>query len=238
MPYNEVEKSLMTLSPAHPSTANEIGEFCEFDFESMPRAEKYKLLVSVIMPRPIAWVVSRHASGGLNAAPFSFFNLVCPDPALVAISFSATTDRQEKDSLANIRAHGEFVVNLVPEELAEQMNVTATDAPAGVDETQLAGLDLAPCSVVQVPRISRSPVALECKLAQTLDLGSSTLCLGRIVYGHIRTSAFKDVASLHIDPAQLRLIGRMHGGGGYCTTKDLFYMQRKKWPLNPDAAKS
>lgn len=221
----------MSLPSTPPNTSQEFAEFSEFDFEKMPRAEKYKLLVSVIMPRPIAWVVSRHVSGGLNAAPFSFFNLVCPDPPLVAISFSATTDRHEKDSLANIRTFGEFVVNMVPEELAEAMNITATDAPAGVDETQLAGLNLAPCSVVQVPRIVGSPVALECRVAQTLDLGSSTLCLGRIVYAHIRSSAFKDVSKLHVDPAQLRLIGRMHGGGGYCTTKDLFYIQRKKWPL-------
>ena len=223
----------MSLPPSGASPDS--AEFIEFDFEKMPRAEKYKLLVSVIMPRPIAWVVSRHVSGGLNAAPFSFFNLVCPDPPLVAISFSATTDRHEKDSLANIRKFGEFVVNMVPEELAEAMNITATDAPAGVDETQLAGLELTPCSVVQVPRIVRSPVALECKVAQLLDLGSSTLCLGRIVYAHIRSSAFKDVSKLYVDPAQLRLIGRMHGGGGYCTTKDLFHIERKKWPLAADS---
>lgn len=210
---------------------NPPAEFSEFDFEQLSRADKYKLLVSVIMPRPIAWVVSRHSGGTLNAAPFSFFNLVCPDPPLVAISFSATTDRHEKDSLANIRSFGEFVVNMVPEELAESMNITATNAPHGVDETQLAKLELVTCAVVQVPRIAHSPVALECKLAETLDLGSSTLCLGRIVYAHIRTSAFKDVANLHLDPAQLRLIGRMHGGGGYCTTRDVFYMQRRKWPL-------
>src|SRR5579859_4293996 len=102
-------------------------EFSEFDFSRLARADKYKLLVSLVMPRPIAWVLSRNAAGGLNAAPFSFFNVVCPDPPLVAISFSGTTDRTEKDSLGNIKAAGEFVVNLVPEELAPAMNITATN---------------------------------------------------------------------------------------------------------------
>lgn len=175
-------------------------------------------------------MVSRNPSGRLNAAPFSFFNVVSPDPPLVAISFSGTTDRHEKDSLANIRAHGEFVVNMVPEELAEAMNITATNAPPGVDETELAKLELTPSTIVSVPRIAGSPAALECKLAETLKFGTSTLCLGHIVYAHVRTSAFKDLASLYIDPAQLLLIGRMHSGGGYCTTRDLFYMERKTGP--------
>ena len=215
--------------------SNPTNEFSDFDFSQLPRADKYKLLVSVVMPRPIAWVVSRNASGGLNAAPFSFFNVVSADPALVSISFSSTTDRHEKDSLANIRTHGEFVVNMVPEELAAAMNITATNAPPGVDETELAKLELVPSTVVSVPRIAGSPVHLECKLAEILNFGTSTLCLGQIVYAHVRTSAFKDLAKLHIDPAQLRLIGRMHGGGGYCTTKDLFYMERKNWPFKADS---
>lgn len=205
--------------------------FSHFDLATLSQADTYKLLASTIMPRPIAWVVSRDAAGAVNAAPFSFFNVVSSDPPLVAISFSGASDRHEKDSLANIRERGEFVVNMVPEELADAMNITAINAPVGTDETALAGLELTPSVVVDVPRIAASPVAFECKLFETLQPGGrSTICLGRIVYIHVRTNAFADVARLHIDPAQLRLIGRMHGAGGYTTTRDLFHIERKTWP--------
>ena len=212
--------------PASPDT------FSHFDLDAMAKSDAYKLLASVILPRPIAWVVSKDDAGELNAAPFSFFNILSSDPPLVAISIAAAPDRSVKDTLANIRERGEFVVNMVPEELAEAMNLTATNAPRGTDETRVAGLDLLPCSVIDVPRIAGSPVALECKLYQTLEPGGATvIVLGRIVYAHVRTSAFQDVSRLHIDPAQMRLIGRMHGGGGYCTTRDVFTIERRNWPL-------
>ena len=206
--------------------------FSHFDLATTSNADVYKLLASTIMPRPIAWVVSRDAAGVVNAAPFSFFNVVSSDPPIVAISFAGSSDRDGKDTLANIRARGEFVINLVPEELAEAMNITATNAPRGVDETQLAGLELTPSAVVDIPRIAGSPVAFECKLFQTIDPGgTSTICLGRIVYIHVRTSAFDNLERLHVDPAQLRLIGRMGGAGGYTTTRDVFQIERKSWPL-------
>ena len=206
--------------------------FSHFDLEAMGKGDIYKLLASVILPRPIAWVVSKSNAGATNAAPFSFFNILSSDPPLVAIGFSSAPDREGKDSLAFIRERGQFVVNMVPEELADAMNTTATNAPRGTDETQLAGLQLAASKVVDVPRIAASPVALECTLFETLQPGgSSTILLGKIVYVHVRTSAFEDLGRLHIDPAQLRLIGRMHGGGGYCTTRDVFSIDRKNWPL-------
>ena len=204
--------------------------FAGFDLGAMSKAEGYKLLASVILPRPIVWVVSRDAEGGVNAAPFSFFNILSSEPPLVAIGFSAASDREGKDTLANIRARREFVVNLVPEELAEAMNVTATNVPRGMDETLLAGLEMAGCAVVDVPRIAGSPVALECRLFETIEPGgTSTIVLAQIVYAHVRASAFEDLERLHIDPAQMRLIGRMHGGGGYCTTRDVFTIERKSW---------
>ena len=206
--------------------------FAHFDLAEMSKADTYKLLASVILPRPIAWVVSRDAEGAVNAAPFSFFNILSSDPPLVAISFSGAPDREGKDSLANIRAREEFVVNMVPEDLAEAMNVTAMNAPRGTDETQLAGLKLMQCEVVDVPRIERSPVALECRLWQVIEPGgASTIVLAKVVYVHVRETAFADLAKLYIDPAQLKLIGRMHGGGGYCTTRDTFTIERLTWPL-------
>ncbi|MDP9050617.1 MAG: flavin reductase family protein [Acidobacteriota bacterium] len=204
--------------------------FSHFDLAALSRADVYKLLISVVVPRPIAWVVSRDAEGVLNAAPFSFFNVVSTDPPLVAISFSTPKDRDAKDTLSNIRSQGEFVVNMVPEELAEAMNITATDAPRGVDETKLAGLELTPSSMIDVPRIESSPVALECRLFQIIEPGgTSTICLGRVLCMHVRTSAFEDLAKLYIDTNQLRLIGRMHGASAYTTTRDLFHIHRRPW---------
>ena len=206
--------------------------FAHFDLAELSKADVYKLLASVILPRPIAWVVSRDREGGVNAAPFSFFNIVSSDPPLVVIGFSKGADREAKDSLANIRVRGEFVVNLVPEELAEAMNITATNAPRGTDETQLAGLELVKSVVVDVPRIERSPVGLECRLYQVIEPGgSSTIVLAKVVYVHVRETAFEDLERLHVDPARMRLIGRMHGGGGYTTTRDTFNIDRLSWPL-------
>jgi flavin reductase (DIM6/NTAB) family NADH-FMN oxidoreductase RutF len=206
--------------------------FAHFDLSAMSKADGYKLLAAVILPRPIAWVVSRDREGAVNAAPFSFFNILSSDPPVVAIGFSRAPDRDGKDTLTNIRTCGEFVVNLVPEELAEAMNVTATNAPRGMDETQLAGLRVVACEVVDVPRIAGSPVALECRLWQEIDPGGSgTIVLAKIVYAHVRATAFEELAKLHVDPSQMRLIGRMHGGGGYCTTRDVFNIERKAWPV-------
>jgi flavin reductase (DIM6/NTAB) family NADH-FMN oxidoreductase RutF len=175
--------------------------------------------------------VTKDNQGVLNAAPFSFFNILSSDPPLVAISFSAAPDRIGKDTLHHIRERGEFVVNMVPEELAAAMNVTASNAPRGTSELEVAGLETAPSKMVDVPRIAGSPVALECKVYEILEPGgTSTILLGRIVYVQVRTRAFEDLSRLHIDPAQMRLIGRMHGGGGYCTTRDVFTIERKPWP--------
>ena len=129
----------------------------------------------------------------------------------------------------NIRSQGEFVVNMVPEEVAETLNTTA---PSRVDEAQLAGLGVAESVSVAVPRIKLSPVALECDLFQMISPGrTSTIRLGPLVHMHIRTAVFIDLQRLYINPAELRLIGRMHRAGGYTTTRDLFHIERKVWPV-------
>jgi flavin reductase (DIM6/NTAB) family NADH-FMN oxidoreductase RutF len=221
---------LSSATATTPSPITTAGGFAHFDLAVMPKGDVYKLLAATILPRPIAWIVSRDTDHRINAAPFSFFNILASDPPIVAIGFSSAPDREGKDTLANIRATGTFVINLVPEELATEMNVTATNAPRGTDETQLAGLAMAPCSVVDVPRIAASPVALECQLWQQLEPGGTgTIVLAKVLYAHVRESAFLDLSRLHIDTAQLRLIGRMAGTGGYTTTSGLFEIDRKAW---------
>lgn len=206
--------------------------FSHFDVDALPKPDVYKLLASTILPRPIAWVTTADPEGVVNAAPFSFFNVLASDPPILGISISGAPDRLMKDTHHNLLGQHQFVVNLVPEELAEHMNITATNAPRGVDEVQLAGLQVAPSVKIKVPRIADSPVAMECELIQTLNFGgASTIVLGRVVYFHIRTEAFENLERLHIDPSKLRLIGRMAGAGGYTTTRDMFHIERKNWPL-------
>jgi flavin reductase (DIM6/NTAB) family NADH-FMN oxidoreductase RutF len=198
-----------------------------FDFTELPAQARYKLLASTVTPRPIAWVVSRSATGTVNAAPFSFFNVLSGDPPTVGISIGSRRPGAPKDTLANIQATGEFVVNLVSRDNAEAMNKTATEFPPGVDELAMAKLTRLPSVKVTPPRIAESPVAFECKLFQTVPLGpANTLVLGHVVAMHVRDDAVLDALKHYIDTPKLDLIGRMHGGGGYTTTRDQFQIPR------------
>lgn len=209
-------------------------EYSRFTLADMSTSDSYKLIASLVMPRPIAWITSVDVAGTVNAAPYSFFNLLSADPPLAAVGFSAASDREGKDTLANVRATGELVINLVSEALAPAMNVTAVNAPRGTDESVLAGLTTEPSVHVKPPRIAESPVSLECRTFQVLEpSASSTILLAQILEVHVRRDAFADQSRLHIDPSVLQLVGRMHGGGGYCTTRDLFELARPTWPKEP-----
>jgi flavin reductase (DIM6/NTAB) family NADH-FMN oxidoreductase RutF len=198
-----------------------------FDFANINPRNRYKLMVSTITPRPIAWVVSQDAQGVLNAAPFSFFNAFAGDPPIIGIGVSHRPSGQPKDTRANIAATEEFVVNLVSEETAQAMNVTAIEFDPHVNELHEAGLTTRASVHVKPPRIAESPVSMECKLLQIVDLGpASSLVLGRIVAMHVRDDAVLDAANAYIDTPKLKLIGRMHGTGWYARTSDLFEMTR------------
>lgn len=204
-----------------------------FDFAAIPARERYRLLVSTITPRPIAWVVSQDANGRLNAAPFSFFNAFAGDPPIVGIGISSHEPGRPKDSRQNIRETREFVVNLVSEEVAAAMNITAIEFEANVDELAEAELKTIASVYVKPPRIAASPVAMECALHQIVELAPDTgLVLGRVLAMHVRDDAVLDPAKYYIDTPKLKLIGRMHGTGWYARTSDLFEMERiprSKW---------
>ena len=198
-----------------------------FDFANLTADARYKLLVSTVTPRPIAWVVSQDANGVLNAAPFSFFNAFAGDPPVVGIGIGSHKPGRPKDSRANISETGQFVVNLVSEETANAMNVTAIEFDHGVNELIQAGLTTLPSVRVKPPRIAESPVSMECELIQIVDLGPSAgLVLGRVLAMHVRDDAVIDAANHYIDTPKLKLIGRMHGRGWYVRTSDLFEMPR------------
>jgi len=191
-----------------------------FDFEALPARERYKLLVSTVVPRPIAWVVSLDAAGAVNAAPYSFFNCFADDPAIVGFAPGPRDGGEPKDTLANIEATGEFVVCLVSEATLERMVVTAADFPPGVDELQAAGLATLPSERVKPPRIAESPVAMECVLHQVVPLGRHSLVLGRVRAMHVADACVINAEKHYIDTPRLGLVGRMHGGGWYARTTD------------------
>src|SRR6204780_2978332 len=142
-----------------------------FDFAHIAPNDRYKLLVSTVTPRPIAWVVSQNSTGRLNAAPFSFFNALAGDPPVVGIGIGSHDPGRPKDTRQNIRDTGQFVVNLVSEEARERMNITAIEFEREVSEAHEAGLATVASVHVKPPRIAESPVSMECELMQIVELG-------------------------------------------------------------------
>jgi flavin reductase (DIM6/NTAB) family NADH-FMN oxidoreductase RutF len=166
-----------------------------FDFATITAREQYKLLVSTIAPRPIAWVVSQDQDGHRNAAPFSFVNALSGIPPVVGIGIGSRDPGRPKDTRADIRETGELVVNLVSQEAADSMNITAIEFEKGVDELEETQLEMIPSVYVKPPRIAVSPVPMECKLVQSIELGpESHLVLGRVVAMHVHDDMIPDAA--------------------------------------------
>jgi len=199
-----------------------------FDFAEVSATDRYRLMASAITPRPIAWVTSQSTSGARNAAPYSFFNMMGANPPIVVIGMGRRPDGTHKDSAANVIETGEFVVNLVCEADAPAMNLTSIDAPPGVDEIALADIATAPSLAIAPPRIASAPVAMECRVFQTQDIGNFTLVIGEVVQFHVRDE-FYDPVRRHVLTPDMHLVGRVHGAGGYARATDLFEMQRPTW---------
>ena len=159
----------------------------QFDPAEMEVRAFYRILNSVVVPRPIAWVCTRSAEGVVNLAPHSFYTVACVDPPVVQF-----TSVGRKDSLRNVEATGEFTISLTPEALFEQVNATSTDFPPDLSEAEHAGVRLEPGRRVSVPHVAESPVALECVLHSTLRLGDSTVVLGRVLHISVWESAVRD----------------------------------------------
>jgi len=205
---------------------------------ALPHRELYSILISAVVPRPIAWVSSLSASGQPNLAPFSFFNAVCSKPPLLAFApgmrapkqpaVESGGDWEQKDTLRNVRETGEFVINLVTYELAEAMNLTSGDYDSSVDEFELAKVASASSKVVRPRRVAESPVSFECKLHQILDFNpepeGGSLVIGQIVSIHINDEHIKQG---RLDRNSLDLIGRM-GGMQYTRTTERFEIVRPK----------
>ena len=198
----------------------------QFDMDKLAVQDRYKLMSSSITPRPIAWVTSQSAEGVRNAAPYSFFNMMAADPPLIVLGLMRRPDGTFKDTAANILSTKEFVVNLVSERDAPAMNQTCIDAPPGMDELDMNGIETAPCARVTPPRIASAPVSFECRLFQAIEPGpASTIVLGEVVEMHIH-DRFIDTEKLHVDTLAMNLVARMHGAGWYTRANDLFQLER------------
>jgi flavin reductase (DIM6/NTAB) family NADH-FMN oxidoreductase RutF len=185
----------------------------------------YAILASLVTPRPIAFVTTVSPDGKVNAAPFSFFNLLGGDPPILGFSPGDRDDGTPKDTARNIRLTHEFVVNLVDEDIAEAMNQCAASLPYGENELIPAGLRTAPSSAVKPPRILESPVSLECQEWGTLQVGDNRVVIGLIKRVHLREELF-DVEQKRVRADKLFLIGRMASPHWYCRTRDRFEMIR------------
>jgi len=193
--------------------------------------ENYKLMTGSILPRPIAFVSTRAKSGELNLAPFSYFTAISSMPP--TICFAAGRKGKEgikKDTLTNIEETGEFVVNVVTEDIVEQMNLTATDFPPEINEFKLAGLTPIDCDVVSVPRVKESPINMECKLYQVIHIGlessgGSALIIGEILLFHITDHL---LAEGKINTEFLKPVGRL-AGQEYTTLGRRFTLERKPY---------
>jgi flavin reductase (DIM6/NTAB) family NADH-FMN oxidoreductase RutF len=194
-----------------------------FTVEQMNAHQVYNLLIGLVAPRPIALVSSLNEEGQLNAAPFSAYNYLCTDPPVVALGVMNRPDGKfvPKDTARNIRRTGEFVVNVVTEDLLEAMNVCATDFPAEVDELEMAGLSTVASSVVKVPRIAQAHAALECRELTTMEIGRSRIILGQVVAMFVEDQ-FIDPKGPYVRAEELHAVGRMNGLGSYVKTRDAF----------------
>jgi flavin reductase (DIM6/NTAB) family NADH-FMN oxidoreductase RutF len=206
---------MLSFDPAHESAQN-----------------IYKLMIGAIVPRPIAFVSSLDARGVRNLAPFSFFNGVSADPPVVLFCTSVRREDAKrgigahKDTLLNVIATREFVVNIVTEAIAEKMNLTSAQVPPDVDEFELAGLTPLPSELVKPPRVAESPVHMECRLRQIIEVSDrpqgSAIVLGDVLRFHVREDV---VDNYRIDADRLAAIGRM-GGPTYTRTRDRFDLKR------------
>ena len=185
-----------------------------------------RVLTGVVVPRPIAFVSTISEDGIVNLAPFSFFNAVAYSPPTVVLGISRQADWKEKDTLSNIEATREFVVNVVSDEIVEAMNATAAEFPADVDEFEISGLTAAPSESVRAPRVAESPVNMECRLDQVVPIGDpqtgNALVIGHIVLMHVRD----DIINGHrIDHDRLKPVGRL-AGNMYCDTHNTYELAR------------
>jgi flavin reductase (DIM6/NTAB) family NADH-FMN oxidoreductase RutF len=191
----------------------------EYTPDKLSPRERYKVLASFVLPRPIAWVTSMGPTGVVNAAPFSFFNVFCEDPPLCMFAVNRRPDGGTKDTLSNIQRSGEFVVNIADEPLARAMHESSGDFPPEIGEPSYLGLKLAPSSKVATPRLAETPWAMECRTWKQIEVnGDRVLIMGEGINFYIRDELW-DQDSMRVHMERYHPMGRMFADR-YCRTDD------------------
>jgi flavin reductase (DIM6/NTAB) family NADH-FMN oxidoreductase RutF len=199
------------------------------DSKTLSSREAYNLLVSTVVPRPIALITSMNASGATNAAPYSFFNAVASSPPLIIFS-AGRKDGSMKHTAENILHSKEFVINIVTEQLLDAMNISSADLPSEISEIEQSNLTPAPCVSINTPRIAESTVSFECMLYRHFELGNEPvdLIVGEILQFHVKDELY---SAGDIDHKNLKPIARM-GGKYYATIENFFEMDRNQFNKN------
>lgn len=202
----------------------------EIDPATLTHQSIYKILTGSVVPRPIGWISTIDLHDRPNLAPFSFFNVVCSNPPTILFCpLIRSSDGKIKDTLNNVRATNEFVVNIVTEDTLEAMNASSIEAPPDFNEFEHAGLSLAPSASVKPPRVKESPIHFECRVREIIDInnepGGGSIVIGTIVHIHMEERVMRGQDK--IDLAALKPVGRLMGGG-FCRITDLIELQRPK----------
>lgn len=197
-----------------------------FDPEDLAPRETYFLLTSLVVPRPIAWVSTVSAQGTGNLAPHSYFNVISSHPPILHVTSTGV-----KDTLRNVRATGEFVVNVVSRDLLDVMNTTAADFPPGEDEAAWAGLDTLPSEVVAPRRVAAARAALECRLREVVSMGNGNMMFGDVVRIHVADEVWRDG---RVAPDLLQPVGRL-SGSRYALVGEIVRVPRPTWAEIRDA---
>lgn len=198
----------------------------ELELARLPALERYKLLIGLVIPRPIAWISTWNANGVANCAPFSFFNVVSEEPPLCVVSFNLRSDGQLKHTLKNIRRTGEFVVNLADEDTANAMHASGDEIPEDESEFARSGLTPVPATLVKHPRIGEAAASLECRVERRIEFGPEReMVIGEILLVHAREGII-DPKSKRVLEGPYRPVGRLFASR-YCTTRDRFDLPGK-----------
>lgn len=212
-----------------PMPKNMFEDKTTIDISTLSVAEAYKLIIGAIVPRPIAWISTVSAAGQTNLAPFSFFNGICSNPPSLLFCPVNHPDGREKDTLRNIRNIKQFVVNIASESLAQAMNQTSGNYPPEITEFKAVGLTEGKSVTIAPPRVVESPINIECELIQIVPVGpggpgSGCVVIGKILYMHINSHAYKD-GKILVD--QIKPIARL-AGIDYCPVREIFSVPRPK----------
>jgi flavin reductase (DIM6/NTAB) family NADH-FMN oxidoreductase RutF len=201
--------------------------FMQIEISKISIPEAYQWMVSLVAPRPIAWVTTLSPTGVVNLAPFSFFNTFGANPPVVVFSPTLKRDSTKKDTLINIEHHGEFVIHASTDRDIDAINASSASLAPDVSEVQVVGKKTLPSALVQVPRLADAPFALECRLRQIVPVGngpiSANLIIGDVLMIHIDPSILDKNGK--VDPKLLRSVARL-GGEHWCHSTDLFQMER------------